>query len=158
MRDALRGDQSLRDRFPHLRRRPVADVRVLAVVEPVGTPVEHRAVEALGGAWANPAGLCVRTVVMWMRTGVQPLRKPDDAFSAVSSQVPYIRVDWVADGMAATPTQAAVTPDALALPAPRTALGGTSWRLPSLAVLWLIFLLFARGAAVCWVVGTPIAP
>lgn len=155
VRDALRDDPSLRDHFPHLRGRPVADVRVLAVIEPDGAPVEHRAAEMLAAAGVDVAGLRIGDVTMRMATRVQVLRNPDGTFSSVIVQVPDIRVRWVAGGAAAVESQVAVSRDGSALAALRTTLDGTRRRLTAATVTMLIILLLVLGAALFRVVGPP---
>jgi|GEM_PF-2778413 hypothetical protein len=158
VRDALRDDPSLRDHFPHLRGRPVADVTVLAEVDLDGTRVEHRAAETLAAAGVDVAGLRIGDVTMRMGTRVQVLRNPDGTFSAVSVQVPDIRVRWVADGAAAVESRGVVARDRSALTAPGAMAGGAYRRLSVAAITWLILLLLVLAAAVFRSVETPVAP
>ncbi len=83
-------DGILRPWSLRLRLRPIAKFRVMSELAPDDTPVAQRVAAVLAGAGVHPAGLRVRTVVMWMSKRVQLLRNPDGTFASVTSQVPDI--------------------------------------------------------------------
>jgi len=158
VRDALRDDPTLLERFPNLRRRAPAEVRELVVVDPDETAAAKTGAEALAEAGVDLATLRVRRVITRMRTQVHLLRNHDGSITSVSSQQPDIRVEW--EPVGDSPAVRAAVPTLVDQPSyedMQTPVDGLRCVRPAAAVGLLIVLL-VLAAALFQVTEAPVAP
>lgn len=144
---ALDEDPSLLVKFPHLAKRPPADIVVLTLEERDDVAAMPTAAELLAGMEVDPAVLGMEVGRIRWRSSVRPrlCRDTDGTVSAVCIPQVSVEVDWVlarpeggADRRDAAPPRHPGRPDHVTSRAPRR-----PWYAVALIVIGLLLVAFA---------------
>jgi len=147
VRDAIRDDPSLPERFPKLIRRTAPEISGMEVVAADETAPVQTAAESLVAAGVPVAAARFHRAVTTSRWRIHFVRNGDGTFAAVRAKHVETRVEWVATEAGATLPPSMEVPAHL-LPATKSVpLSSRTRYLPTSLAMALIVLLLALGAA-----------